>query len=201
VACFVNTGPCRGARDFLVVYFLLSNSTSLLGVHDKLLCLSLTLSPMLSICVSIYLSPSSWYRLVLPAHTHLVLLGLALRSHLAASCMDICPGPGRRHPHPILPYFLFYMHACMSAYTCFSPPCFLVRSDLPWAGGALDLFCFISELCVAALRSSACGVYICCWQRIGSSSIQRESVWYLHVANSSFICMHDVYNMMQQSVV
>jgi hypothetical protein len=32
-------------------------------------------------------------------------------------------------------YDMPYAYAC----TCFSPPCFLVRSDLPWAGGALDL--------------------------------------------------------------
>jgi hypothetical protein len=33
-------------------------------------------------------------------------------------------------------------------------------------GGALDLFCIISELCVAALQHCsvhACGVYICRW--------------------------------------
>jgi hypothetical protein len=34
----------------------------------------------------------------------------------------------------------------------------LVRSDLPWAGGALDLFCIISELCVAALQH--CSVHV-----------------------------------------
>jgi hypothetical protein len=29
---------------------------------------------------------------------------------------------------------------CSAAVVCMHPPCFLVRSDLPWAGGALDLF-------------------------------------------------------------
>jgi hypothetical protein len=37
-----------------------------------------------------------------------------------------------------------------------------VRASCTLGRGALDLFCIISELCVAALFSG-CGVYICCW--------------------------------------
>jgi hypothetical protein len=55
---------------------------------------------------------------------------------------------------------------------CRSSPCILVRSDLPWARGALDHFCFISELCVAQsmwsilmYKSRFMCVYICCWKQ------------------------------------
>jgi hypothetical protein len=45
----------------------------------------------------------------------------------------------------------------MQSNICRSSPYILVGSDLPWAGGALDLFCFISELCVAAcVHAVAC---------------------------------------------
>jgi hypothetical protein len=44
-------------------------------------------------------------------------------------------------------YYLVSMHEL--ALLTFRPPYILVRSDLPWAGGALDLFCIVSELCVA----------------------------------------------------
>jgi hypothetical protein len=55
---------------------------------------------------------------------------------------------------------LSLISTCMKIHggrVCHSPPCILVWSDLPWAGGALDnlwIFCIFSELrvaCIAAL--------------------------------------------------
>jgi hypothetical protein len=40
------------------------------------------------------------------------------------------------------------MSECMHAS---APPCILAQTDLPWAGGALDLICIMCELYVAAL--------------------------------------------------
>jgi hypothetical protein len=85
--------------------------------------------------------------------------------------------------------------ACASAYICCSPPCILVRSDLPWAGELWIFFGIISELRVAALLSS-CGVYICCWL---TTAVYMVPAALLACLISSFVCMSNCKHYLKQA--